>query len=258
MTCVLTIAILKSVLIAQLSTAGVKPTNVVAVHSGTMPSDTSASIAALPPLPSGRSTVIGGAIRSVDPVRDQLTLKVFDSHSMKILFDARTQAFRDGKRIPLRDLEPVEHASIQTMLDGTSVFAVSIHILSQVPHGEMHGQVLSYDASSEELSLRETLSKEPIKVRVPAGTVVTNIGQAASGSDSVASLEKGHWFRSIFRLVSMGMALPGMSQCWPLPVRHSSSTAISLSSTSMPDGSPSSIRAMRKITPSLSIPHASQ
>lgn len=191
MTCVLTIAILKSVLIAQLSTAGVKPTNVVAVHSGTMPSDTSASIAALPPLPSGRSTVIGGAIRSVDPVRDQLTLKVFDSHSMKILFDARTQAFRDGKRIPLRDLEPVEHASIQTMLDGTSVFAVSIHILSQVPHGEMHGQVLSYDASSEELSLRETLSKEPIKVRVPAGTVVTNIGQAASGSDSVASLAKG-------------------------------------------------------------------
>jgi hypothetical protein len=144
-------------------------------------------------MPKGKSTVIGGAIRTVDPVRDQLTLKVFGGHSMKIFFDERTQAFRDGKKISLRDLSPEDHASIQTTLDGTSVFAVSIHILSQTPEGEMQAQVVGYDPQKGELTVRDTLSHQPIKVQVPAGMMVTNVGQAAavSESGSAASLIKG-------------------------------------------------------------------
>ena len=66
----------------------------------------------------GESTVMGGEIRSVDPVQDQFQLKVFGQRPMKILFDARTQVYRDGKKIPLRDLGSEEHASVQTVLDG--------------------------------------------------------------------------------------------------------------------------------------------
>ena len=39
------------------------------------------------------------------------------SGAMKILFDERTQVYRDGVRIPLRDLRPEDHASVQTILE---------------------------------------------------------------------------------------------------------------------------------------------
>src|SRR5271165_6578305 len=60
-----------------------------------------APMLALPPLPGGKSTVLGGSIRGVDPVRDQLVLDVYGEKPMKVLYDERTQIFRDGKRISL-------------------------------------------------------------------------------------------------------------------------------------------------------------
>ena len=99
----------------------------------------------LPAMPRGRSTVIGGSIRNVDGVRDQLTLNIFGGRSMKVLYDARTQVYRDGQKVALRDLRTGEHVSVETMLDGTTVFARSIHMLSKMPEGESQGQVVSYD-----------------------------------------------------------------------------------------------------------------
>lgn len=58
---------------------------------------------------------------------------------MKILFDQRTQVFRDGVKIPLLDLKPADHASVQTTLDGEKLFAISIHILSQLHRGGTAG-----------------------------------------------------------------------------------------------------------------------
>ena len=143
----------------------------------------------LPPLPSGRSTVIGGAIRGVDRVRDQFTLNVFGGRTLKVLFDARTQVYRDGLKGALRDLRAGDHISVETVLEGTSVFARSIHLLSALPEGECQGQVLNYDPVSRELTVRDVLSREPVKLRVPAGTVFVRQGQAASASMDVGSSE---------------------------------------------------------------------
>ena len=87
-------------------------------------------------------------IRTVDPVRDQLILSVYGTKPMKILYDERTQVYRDGVKTSLSDLRAKDHASVQTVLDGTKIFAVSIHMLSQAPQGECQGQVLSYDAGT--------------------------------------------------------------------------------------------------------------
>lgn len=156
---------------------------------------------ALASAPPGKSTVIGGAIRVVDPVRDQLTLKVFGGKSMKILFDERTQFYRDGKKTSLRDLRPVNHASVETVLDGTSVFARSIHILSHAPGGECQGQVLSYNPGTGELTVTAALSHEPIELRVPAGTPFGRAVQTASSSADagVSSLVKGTLVRVKFK-----------------------------------------------------------
>ncbi len=143
----------------------------------TPPSASAPGHSALPPIPRGKSTVIGGEIREVDPVRDEFMLKVFGGRSMRILFDERTQVFRDGLRIPVLKLHPEDHASIETTLDGTNIFAIRIHMLSQLPEGQYQGQVVSYDRQTGEITLRAAGSKTPITLRVPTGTPVMRLDE---------------------------------------------------------------------------------
>lgn len=142
-------------------------------------------VSALPPMPAGRSTAIGGAIRDVDPVRDEFTLKIFGGGSIKVLFDERTQVYRDGSRVPVLKLHSEDHASVETALDGTKIFALRIHMLSRLPEGEYQGQVLSYNRQTGELTIKADRSQTSITLQVPSGTRVIRIGQ-----DSFA-LEQG-------------------------------------------------------------------
>jgi hypothetical protein len=131
----------------------------------------------LPPAPRGKSTIFGGAIRNFDPVRDQFTLDVVGQRPMRILFDERTQIFRDGTKVPLRNLGPEDHASVETTLDGADVFAVSIHILSQAPEGQYEGKVISYEPQSGGLSIRASSSPDLFKVFVSTQTQFVRVGQ---------------------------------------------------------------------------------
>jgi len=152
-------------------------TELAAIEPATAAASASVNLTSLPAVPKGRSTILGGEIRNVDPVRDQLTLRVFGQHPVKVLFDERTQVYRDGKRISLLNLGPAGHASVQTVLDGTNVYALSIHMLSHLPQGEYQGHVLSFDSGTRELTLNGTLSRQPFKVLVPVSTPVVRQGQ---------------------------------------------------------------------------------
>lgn len=147
----------------------------------------------LPPVPSGTSTIFGGAIRDVDPVRDELQLNVYGQRPMKILYDARTQVFLDGVKVPLQNLKPANHASVQTTLDGEKIFAISIHILSQLPQGQYRGRVLRFDRGSGQLSLDAAPSPQPFRVIVPDTAKVSRTGQAAftAASDGFGDLKPG-------------------------------------------------------------------
>jgi hypothetical protein len=140
------------------------------------------NMADVPPLPPGKSTIMGGQIRDIDQVRDRFVLHVYGEKPMKILYDERTQLFMDGSRIQLRDLKPAEHASVQTTLDGDKVFALSVHILSQHPQGAFEGRVLDYDPGRGVLTLvgQGTLdgSGQEFHVRVTSETTVKREGQA--------------------------------------------------------------------------------
>lgn len=136
-----------------------------------------AGLTDLPRLPRGITTIFGGAIRNVDPVRDQFTLNVLGQRPMHILFDERTKIFRDGSKIQLRDLGPEEHASVETTLDGDKVFAVSIHILSQAAEGQYEGRVVSYNPSTGVLSINASASRDPLRVVVSSSTRFSRFGQ---------------------------------------------------------------------------------
>jgi hypothetical protein len=205
------IFMLGTVASAQMPAVDTKP------QSDTQPNETTSPGAALesPPgdplaLPQGKSTVMGGTISAVDPIADKLTLKVFGGgRPMKIFFDERTQVYRDGVKASLRGLRPNDHASIETMLDGTTVFARSIHMLSQAPQGECHGQVVSFDPGTGGLTVSESLSRESIRLRVPAGTTIVREGQnaAASGRAGTIELVKGSLISATFTSDNKGQGI---------------------------------------------------
>jgi hypothetical protein len=184
----LAVAILSGVALAQSSSSAGSQ---LAQDQGAQPvsrrESTFSAPAGLPPMPRGKSTVIGGAIRDVDRVRDQLTLNVFGGRALKVLFDERTQVYRDGRRSALIDLRAGDHVSVETVLDGTAVFARSIHLLSVAPEGECQGQVMNYNPTDRELTVRDSLSRRPVQLRVLAGTTMIRQDQAASASADLGS-----------------------------------------------------------------------
>ena len=139
-------------------------------------------VTAIPPLPKGTSTILGGSIRDIDPVLDRFTLNIVGEKPMRILYDQRTQLFVDGKRISLNQLRPAEHASVQTALDGTSVFAISVHILSQMQQGDYSGQVQSYDPTSGNLEVVGERGGDALRLRVSSTTTFERKGQGSSAA----------------------------------------------------------------------------
>lgn len=193
MATVVAVVMLSGALIAQLAIASAKSEQIADAQSGAESASVSGNLPPLPSAPQGMSTIMGGAIMSIDRVRDELTLKVFGQRPTKILFDERTKVFRDGKKIPLRDLTSADHASVQTMLDGTNVFAISIHILSQSPAGEFQGNVLNYNPETRMLTVGAVQLRDPIKLLVPVNARVFREGQGpfSSASSGVSDLVNG-------------------------------------------------------------------
>lgn len=185
--------VLAGVAVALTSAAYAQTEQIAGPQSAIRAETPSGDLPALPPVPHGKSTVLGGEIRNVDPVLDEFKLKAFGERPIKILFDERTQVYRDGVRIPLRDLRSADHASVQTVLDGTEVFALSIHMLSQAPEGDYQGDVLNYNPATSELTVGGFISTEPIKLVVPANIPIVREGQApfSSASSGLSDLVKG-------------------------------------------------------------------
>lgn len=167
---------------AFLSQASAAPATQAEVSASSVKTEAASHLTDVPPLPAGKSTVLGGSIREVDQVRDRLVLNVYGEKPMKILYDERTQVFRDGKRIALHDLAPTAHASVQTTLDGAKIFAVTVHILSDQPGGDYEGRVVSFDREKGILTLSSAATRVPFRVNVTNQTTFKREGQAAFSS----------------------------------------------------------------------------
>jgi hypothetical protein len=115
------------------------------------------------------------------------------SGTMKIFYDERTQVYVNGKRIGVLDLKPETHASVETTLDGTQVFALRIHVLTTLPEGDCRGLVQSYDPGTRRLVVDSSLSHQSVRIEVPSGTSIVRVGQKefASGQSGTSDLMRG-------------------------------------------------------------------
>lgn len=172
----------------------------------------------LPPQPKGRTTLIGGQIRSVDHVRDVLILDVFGGKKMTVLFDERTHVFKGEQKGTLDDLEQGDRAYVDTTLDGEDVFARNIRVTG-VSVGQSSGQIIDFNEGKRELTVRDTLSPRAVRMHLAAGAVISHGDEAGTLADlqpgSLVSLSfvsgnerKGGESLPVVSAVSI-LALPG-------------------------------------------------
>jgi hypothetical protein len=137
----------------------------------------------LPALPPAKATLVGGTVERLDRVQDRVTLQVFGGGKMKIVFDPRTRIYRDGILASAADLRKGDRIYVDTVLDGSTVFARNIHLKSAAPMGESRGVIVSYRRG--ELTMRDQLSPHSVKVRLSPSTRIIKGDKNSSASDLV-------------------------------------------------------------------------
>ena len=138
----------------------------------------------LPPLPHGKVSLLGGTITRLDRVQDHLTIQPFGGkQKINVAFDVRTRFFRDSQPATQRDLKVGERVYLDTMLNGTAIFAKSIWIDSNAAGGSGRGQIIAYEPQNGVLTLHDELSAQPVKFRLGPNTVVRQGAETRSLAD---------------------------------------------------------------------------
>lgn len=140
----------------------------------------------LPPLPHNTVTLIGGTVTSLDEIMNRMVVQPFGSkQKMNVAFDTRTHFFRDGHPISYRDIRQGQRVYLDTMLNGSKVFAKQIWIQTAVESGVGRGQIVDFDSSRGMLTVRDELSSQALKMRVTPSTIIRHGKQQASTADLV-------------------------------------------------------------------------
>lgn len=180
----------------------------------------------LPPVPPAKATLVGGTIEKLDRVRDQITVSVFGGGRMKVLIDPRTRILLAGTTTAsISDLRQGQRVYVDTILDGNTVFARSIRLKASATVGESQGTVLKYRPDRGELTVRDSISPSPLRVRVNTSTRFTQGDRVVQSSTlttgslvavKFSSEGNGH---EVAREISI-LALPGTRYTFAGQVVH--------------------------------------
>jgi len=156
-----------------------------ATSSGVLATDGHDPILDSPPLPDGKTTLVGGVVRDVDHVRNRMTVAVFGGGRWKVGFDERTHIFRNGAETTQLAIKKGERIYVDTMLDKSrhEVFARNIRVgVSAIP-ADADGQIVDVDPKRQTLLLRDQIGASPVHFSVNSETRIIHGTRAASLSD---------------------------------------------------------------------------
>jgi len=137
----------------------------------------------LPALRPAKASLIGGTIDKLDRVRDQVTLQIFGGGKMKIAFDTRTHIYNNGAPASASDLRRGDRIYVDTILDGSTVFAKNIRLKTATSVGESQGVIVSYRADKGEMVVQDMLAPRPLKIRLTPQTRVIHGDHSAPASE---------------------------------------------------------------------------
>ncbi len=137
----------------------------------------------VPPMPQGKVSLVGGTVAKIDRVRNRMAVRPFGGGSMDMYFDERTHIFRDGVETTQLGVRKGDRVYVDTMLDGSKVFARNIRVATTTTPADARGQILYYDANSGMMRLRDELSSQEVTFQVGSSTAIRNAGATGSRSD---------------------------------------------------------------------------
>jgi hypothetical protein len=135
----------------------------------------------------GKVGLVRGVVKRLDPIHDQLWIRAFGGHDIRIAFDARTQLVTENADTHLISLPPGSVVSVDTVIDNGKLFARAVRT-GPADAIELNGQVVRYDAAKSQLTLRDPMSPKSVSLRITSSTMVVNRGQPASPQDLSAGM----------------------------------------------------------------------
>ncbi len=126
---------------------------------------------------------MGGTVRRIDLVHDQIILQVPGKRKdAKIAFDTRTVVLKLNRPGDFKLVRPGAVVSIDTLTDQDGLFAKTIRVNDALSLREIRGQVTSYDASRQRITVRDELDRSPIQISLGARTTLIQNGQASKNA----------------------------------------------------------------------------
>jgi hypothetical protein len=176
-------------------------------------------------MPNGKVALIGGTVEKVDPIRQRLTLRVFGNNKkMTLGYDERSHIYRDGVEATYKSVQRGERVYVDSMLDGTKLFARNVRVVTNLRPADARGQILNYNARNGIMTVRDDLSAAPVTFRVTNTTQVKGAGSESQVSLTPGSLVTVHFSsdhrqRDVAQEVTV-LAAPGAMFTFAGVVRH--------------------------------------
>lgn len=138
-----------------------------------------------PPLPKGKTTLIGGIATSVDHVRNRLTVQPFGKGTkVKVFIDERSHIYRNGTETTVLGIHKGDRVYVDTMLASNDrIFARNVRVLTESGLAELRGQVVSTNPGHGTISVRDQLSAKPVSFAVNAATKYSSTKGSATAGD---------------------------------------------------------------------------
>ena len=136
------------------------------------------------PLQPSKLSLIGGTVKSIDQIKDHMTVRIYGSKTMRVKFDQRTHFYRDGKETTQLAVKTGDRIYLDTQLFEGKVFAKNVHVETGSTPADASGQIVSFNAKSGDMVVRDDLAGANVKFRVGPQTVIKS-GQSAATPGSL-------------------------------------------------------------------------
>jgi hypothetical protein len=178
-----------------------------------------------PPFPKGITTLVGGVISRVDPIRNHLTISIYGGGQWTVFYDERTRIFRNGAEATSLTLKKGERVYVDTMLDnnGRDIFARNIRVGITAPPAVVEGQIIDVDLSRSLLTMRDSINTVPVhfsvdgNTKISQGAVGVSLRQLHPGSLVRVRFAAERANRGLARDITI-IAVPGSSHAFAGPI----------------------------------------
>lgn len=152
-------------------------------------------------LPRGKTSLVRGVLKRLDSVHDQLLIHAFGGGDVRVAFDPRTKMLAGDVRTTFNTIPVGSVVSVDTVMDGGKLFAVSVRAGSTAA-SELDGQVVRYDAAKSQITLRDPMNPENFSLKIAPSSVLLNQGKATSAQNLVAGTIVRAWFSGAQRTIT--------------------------------------------------------